>query len=78
MKTYILMSRIDQGIKVEKHITLETKMAFAIHLIYIPLQILSSTMKSHTNTSCNWTNFIKEWTTSKGGIMVSNPNNVST
>jgi hypothetical protein len=78
MKTYIFTSRIDQGIKVEKHITLETKMAFAIHLINIPLQILFSTMKSHTNTSCNWTNFIKEWTTSKSGIMVFNPSNVFT
>ncbi len=60
MKTYILTSRIDQGIKVDKDITLEIKMAFTIHLIYIPAQILSTTMKSHMNKSCNWTNFIKE------------------
>ncbi len=38
MKTYILTIQIDQGIKVDKHVILETKMAFAIHLIYIPSQ----------------------------------------
>jgi len=36
MKRYVLMSKIDQRMKVDEHITLETTMLVTIHPIYLP------------------------------------------
>ncbi len=36
LKIYASMNKIDWGMEVSKHITLETKMVVTIHLIYIP------------------------------------------
>jgi hypothetical protein len=36
MKRYVLMSKIDQRMKIDEHITLETTMLVTIHPIYLP------------------------------------------
>ncbi len=36
MKRYVLMSKIDQRMKIDEHITLETTMVVTIHPIYLP------------------------------------------
>ncbi len=73
------MSRIDKGMEISKHITLEIILVVTIHLIYIPSsQIFIVAMKSHTNTLCSWENLINEWTTSNSGIMAFNLNNIFT
>jgi len=73
------MNRIDKGMEISKHITLEIILVVTIHLIYIPSsQIFIAAMKSHTNTLCSWENLINEWTTSNSGIMVVNLNNIFT
>ncbi len=73
------MSRIDKGMEISKHITLEIILVVTIHLIYIPSsQIFIAAMKSHTNTLCSWENLINEWTTSNSGIMAFNLNNIFT
>ncbi len=74
--TYAFMSRIDKGMEILKHITLEIRLVVTI---YIPSsQIFIMTIKSHINTSHSWENLSNEWTTSNSGIMAFNLNNIFT
>lgn len=75
-KTYIFMSKINKGMEVSKHITLETRMIVKIHLTYIPFTNYHYCFELTKKMPCNWTNLSNEWIVSKNGIMTFNVNNV--
>jgi hypothetical protein len=60
-KINALMNKIDQGQKLNKHITLETTLVIIVHAIHLSfINFDRSIVKSQTNTSCNEANLIKE------------------
>ncbi len=70
-----------QLIKVSKFINISTwkKEWMSQYIWYtFPSQILTTTIKPHTNMSHSCVNLIKECTTSNSGIIAFNPNNIST